>query len=827
MAKKTAKPTISQPWAPKLAGKTIAFVGKFGYGNRELPNLKAVAESEQARLVDGEKTAPDYLVVGDGVGGKPPSAVAKIQKKHGAVQILAESDFYALTAPTADEFLALLRSGIDDRDFWYKLQARIRQPIDLSGADLRNFTLHYAILYNANLDDADFRGARLQDVCFAKISRAKFDGATLADGIFQAAEDCSLKNVTMTRVRWNPAEFVRCDFTGATLGIECGSYTRATACVFRKVDFTGADLDQSHFQGCDFARSKLAGAQLEKTDFRGADLSGADLTGADLRNVNFANADLRKAKLRDALLSGADLTGANIEGADFAGANLTGVKGIVDPAVAKNVAVTAARTAGPNMAKLATTARGSKKLTASIELDLGPGEFVSLNPSWSTYGSTGYVGATYSHQKAKSTFGGYVDSPSFEQGMLNLVDRWPNGKPRLDSVKVVADKCAMPKPELLELAIAAWHEAIGLPVPTPEERQKQQAATASSAMSLRETMLAELMEGAAGLEKWNARSDRERREFGSLRKHDFSKAHLVGVQLHGLDLRKAKFDEANAKDANFGGSQLQEATFVGAKLQGAWLAGAKTADGTFANADLRGANVRNSKHLRVDFRGADLTGADFSWSDLSGADLSSANLDKVVYAHTIFNEKTLLPPGFVAPKEMIWRGVGVRPGTAPLPKIKKGTLDFDGFVQQLPLKFDAARLAKAVKMLKAERFKLFAEVKPDAVTGVVKSQSSKELVYSCRLTADGKFGCCTQNLNPCGGLRGAPCKHLLVLLIGLAKAGELDPAVADGWLDAAKREKPAIDESAMSETFLKYKGAEAGEIDWRPTETIPEDYYAL
>ena len=31
----------------------------------------------------------------------------------------------------------------------------------------------------------------------------------------------------------------------------------------------------------------------------------------------------------------------------------------------------------------------------------------------------------------------------------------------------------------------------------------------------------------------------------------------------------------------------------------------------------------------------------------------------------------------------------------------------------------------------------------------------------------------------------------------------------------------------MSAIFLRYKGAEAGEIDWRPTETIPEDYYSL
>jgi len=36
----------------------------------------------------------------------------------------------------------------------------------------------------------------------------------------------------------------------------------------------------------------------------------------------------------------------------------------------------------------------------------------------------------------------------------------------------------------------------------------------------------------------------------------------------------------------------------------------------------------------------------------------------------------------------------------------------------------------------------------------------------------------------------------------------------------------ALDKEAMSAILLRYKGAEAGEIDWRPTETLPEDFYA-
>ena len=59
------------------------------------------------------------------------------------------------------------------------------------------------------------------------------------------------------------------------------------------------------------------------------------------------------------------------------------------------------------------------------------------------------------------------------------------------------------------------------------------------------------------------------------------------------------------------------------------------------------------------------------------------------------------------------------------------------------------------------------------------------------------------------------------------KSATNDPATVDNWVNASRRQKPAIDKDAMSETFLRYKGAEAGEVDWRPTETIPEDYYAL
>lgn len=154
-------------------------------------------------------------------------------------------------------------------------------------------------------------------------------------------------------------------------------------------------------------------------------------------------------------------------------------------------------------------------------------------------------------------------------------------------------------------------------------------------------------------------------------------------------------------------------------------------------------------------------------------------------------------------------------------------VDLAGFLKRLEVSVDRSRMDKVKKMLRADSFQLFADVDDQQVVGIVKSQSDASLFYSARLTSSGAFACCTQNLNPCGGLRGALCKHILVLVIGLAQAGRLDPAAANGWAAKSRKQKPALDKELMGETFIRYKGAEAGEVDWRPTETIPEDYYAL
>jgi len=153
--------------------------------------------------------------------------------------------------------------------------------------------------------------------------------------------------------------------------------------------------------------------------------------------------------------------------------------------------------------------------------------------------------------------------------------------------------------------------------------------------------------------------------------------------------------------------------------------------------------------------------------------------------------------------------------------------DIATFLKALELRADKQKIDKATKMLKASGFQLFNDVTDDHLNGVVKSQTDPDLVYACRLESTGHYACCTQNLNICGGLRGSICKHLLVLIIGLVQAGTLDPTTIDTWIAKSHDTKPELNKETMGDIFIRYKGAEAGEVDWRPTETVPEDYYAL
>lgn len=351
--------------------------------------------------------------------------------------------------------------------------------------------------------------------------------------------------------------------------------------------------------------------------------------------------------------------------------------------------------------------------------------------------------------------------------------------------------------------------------------------------ALRRRLVKEQLECAlkSGVVAWNARPEGERVMV------DWENTNLDGLQLDGidftaLDMSNSSFRKTSLQKANFNAATLVNARFQNAALNEATFNRAQVVSANFSGASLKGASLEKAGLTNCSFDNADLTKAKLTGADIRGVDFSTATLSKdSKFRKAIYDEKTKFPDGFEQHPLLVWLGAGPDPQKL---KCKQNLLsdvkvsDFGEFLERLRKEFDQERVKKAIAMLSKETFQLFSEVEDDMLIGVVKSQTDKDLVYACQLRADGVFSCCTQNLNACGGLRGAMCKHLLVLTLGLARTDQIDTSKCLQWVLASRLEKkPKLDRERMTDVFLKYKGAEAGEIDWRPTETMPEDYYAF
>lgn len=490
------------------------------------------------------------------------------------------------------------------------------------------------------------------------------------------------------------------------------------------------------------------------------------------------------------------------------------------------------------LAELDAAARASHILSLAAEFDIPGGKAVQAN----VYAYDSNHGMLVNSNFWEVTKSGSTQNPqhtrqkSVAAALRHLTATHPKAVVRPDSVKVSVTKGATTAAKLKPVFVQALHEALGLPVPTLDEL-KASAKASKAAKQDADAGLAELLRaGPDGVTQFNKLPARERSK-ADLRKADLSNLDLSGVKFGGAKLDEADLSGTILTGAEFTGtgrnqygrSSLKGTKFAGADLSGVQLAGHPLADADFTGAKLAGAKLWGNTLKRVTFAGADLTAAELHHADLAGADFTGATLTDAQFDNARFDEHTKWPKGFLIPHDLTWKGVGADPRFAPSKKEKKRPppTDFADFLDRLGKSTDAAKLKKATQMLKADRFRLFAKVTDDHLVGVVKSQSDGELVYSCKLTSGGDYACCTQNLNVCGGLRGSPCKHLLVLIVGLTKAGELDPATAHAWSQASRGKKFALDKDAMTETLLQYKGAEAGEVDWRPTETIPEDFYAM
>jgi uncharacterized protein YjbI with pentapeptide repeats len=832
-----AKKATAQATAPakRLAGKKVALVGGFGYKDMNLkPNQDAIVAQGGTIVADPKKTPPDLLVVGEGRGGKMPAIAAELSKKLPNLEVIDEAGLCRLLMPTRDELLAEFRSctGADEDN--KRMEPFIRLGCqggvwpDLTGADLRGVQLRGLRLGFYAINGVDLSEAAAEYVRFpTSMEGIRFDKANLQHAYVSNAAKCSFRDADLgeawmgfSDAQGTAIRYEKCDFRGATL-----SGARAKNSTFVDCDFTGAklvetDVEKDAFEkGC-FAKADLTRISAGGCRFADCDFSGATLFRADLRNADLRGANLRKADFREANLDGADLSNADVAGANFEGALLadTKVDG-VSVSKAHGLMVREPRKPGPHILELARVAAGATKVfstSAEVVIDSGETARLKIETRFKEYSGVGSYLRNGKHLRYD------VDSPKFEEAMLALAGRWPHATLRLDTVKAEGSRLATGK-KLEAIALAAWTEAFAKDAGSPAELQKRKAAQIAEAATLAETMRNEILAGGDAARRYSARPESERSTVAPLVDLDLRGKDLAGLKVTMKSMEGCNFTGANLRGADLHNVALESAVFEKADLTNAELYSSGGKNIRFASAKLMGANLTMANLIGADFRNADLTGAKLRGTYLEGADFTGARLGGVDFEHAEYDAMTKWPAGFV-PTDMM------KLQAPPPPEVVKsaaGTLDFATFFEHLKTIVYDSKLDNAVRMLKAERFQLFSETKEDRIVGIVKSQSSDERVYSCTLSADGSFGCCTQNLRPCGGMGGAVCKHLLVLALGLVKAGKADPATVEAWILDSRKKKPAVDKDAASDLFLRYKGAEAGEVDWRPTETIPEDYYAM
>lgn len=366
------------------------------------------------------------------------------------------------------------------------------------------------------------------------------------------------------------------------------------------------------------------------------------------------------------------------------------------------------------------------------------------------------------------------------------------------------------------------------------ERTASQATKKANSKRRGPVQLAEFFEGEAtegrrfNLKKWNRLTVAGRQQV-NLVDADLSDLDLTGINLTYLNADRASFAGSNLTGARLAQGRFNKTCFAGATLHKAALVNASFEGADFSSCKMQEADLTSSVCRNASFRGAELGGANLTGIHLLGADLKDAMLTDAAFAGGCFDRDTRWPEGFLPPGDVLWHGQTTDPRLSG-----RGTRavanDVNGLVARLHKLMDANRMKRTLDMLKKEKHQLYFEVEETLVRGIVRSQKNANLVYSCVLTDNGTYSCATPDVSRCMGLSNEPCKHLLVLVIGLVHAGKLDPTTADRWMLAANEKGPRWNKTVKNyicDSLLKYKGVVAGEVDWRPAETIPEDYYAM
>lgn len=842
-AKKTASTKTPAPPVGALAGARVALEKRLFVKNPTHVMTRIEGLGGTVTTL-GEDTT--LLLAENDTPSNEKTQVRKLVAKGAAIEILTMAAFIERHALSADEVLTPLREGGIGLS---KLAATLEGPWNVPGfavptlgkADLRGLSLQGTLLRRLVLQDADLREADLRNCSFDGLVGCDLRGAKLDGVTVDRIERCDLRGASLRNAY--PSAIRESDLREASLENTSLSYRELSKCNLEGTDFSRAELTQAKLMGSKLAGAKLTGAQLGDADLTDADLTGADLTEAMLIKTKLAGAKLDNANLAKANLGGADLTGASLAGADFTEANVAGAtvpargrakaKGLDDALASVSGEI------GPHLRELETIAKAAERIQTEVTFDLPDGSTVSV----SIDAKSGSYSRVYVNTKhANSSRGAYVES--LAAALQDAAHTWGKGTLKVDEITVKSSKSPVGGKDLRRVVVAAWCEVCGIEPPAAPEAKAGKAGKPTKAQAQRaalDALLEDLRSGPEGVARWNARSHEAWGKLGkdaSFARSELTGARLDGIELHGLDFSLSTFNGASLRGADVVDATLDQASLVGADLTGA----------TFAKTSMKGADLRQTKLDGATLRDCDLSGdsklskASLVGAKLPGVKIVSDAMDSVVLQdvdlcgtdlagcrmyegtkHTgTFDGYTRFPPSWKPPAGL----VGPRDAKGMHKPAADASFDLGDFLARLKVTVGTSSYDKGKKLLARSRFKLFHQVDDEQMVAIVKSESDASLLYACILGAKG-YSCCTHNLNRCGGLGVGPCKHMMVMILGLAQAGAVDPLKVDAWVQASKKSAARFDKDAAAEVFLRYKGAEAGEIDWRPTETVPEDFYAF
>lgn len=165
-------------------------------------------------------------------------------------------------------------------------RTRALEELNREGVDLEGVTVPDADLSRVNL-------------CFGKLLRANFENAQLDQADFEGA--------FMQEARLSKASLWKADLQNAQL----------TEAKFIKSSLEEADLSDASLVLANLQEANLRGAILRNANLEKANLEKAKLWKTDLRMANLEEAVLQRVSLRDAKLQGANLHKANLDGARY------------------------------------------------------------------------------------------------------------------------------------------------------------------------------------------------------------------------------------------------------------------------------------------------------------------------------------------------------------------------------------------------------------------------------------------------------------------------------------------------------------------------------